>query len=83
MFRFWKRANIPAAEPVRAPQDEPTSFDNLPFIDNESLDRFLSDPDNIDRLPVDPSDYPPAIQRMIVSAFLHEASESAKEIEAV
>ena len=83
MFRFWKRAGILAAEPVRAPQDEPTSFDSLPFIDNESLDRFLADPDNIDRLPVDPSDYRPAIQRMIVNAFLHEAAERAKEVETV
>jgi len=83
MFRMWRKADILVAEPIPAPPGEPASFDNLPFIDNETLDRFLSDPGNIDLLPVDPSDYGPEIQRMIVSAFLHEASTQAKQIEAV
>jgi hypothetical protein len=83
MFRMWRKVQILAAEPAPAPQENAASFDHLPFIDNETLDQFLADPDNIDRLPVDPSEYRPEIQRMIVSAFLHEASTSAKEIEAV
>jgi hypothetical protein len=80
MFRMWRKAGIfaPASNP--APQGGP--FGHLPFIDNETLDQFLADPDNIERLPVDPSDYGPAIRRMVVSAFLHEASTSAKEIRA-
>jgi hypothetical protein len=83
MFRMWRKADILVAEPIPAPQGEPASFDILPFIDNETLDQFLSEPDNIDLLPVDPSEFGPEIQRMIVSAFLHEASTTAKEIEAV
>ena len=83
MFRMWRKAGNFAANPAPAPQGEPTPFDVLPFIDNETLGQFLADPDNIELLPVDPSDFGPEIQRMVVSAFLHEASTSAKEIEAV
>jgi hypothetical protein len=81
MFRMWKKAAIFARQAAPAAKAEPSPFDNLPFIDNETLDQFLADPVNIELLPVDPSDYSPEIQRMVVSAFLHEASTSAKPIE--
>ena len=84
MFRIWKKwAMFPVAETVRAARGEAECFANLPFIDNETLDQFLASPGNIERLPVDPTDYRPEFQRMIVSAFFHEASTRAKEIEAV
>lgn len=76
-----KKQNIFVAEPVDTAPDELSSFGNLPFIDNETLDQFLADPDSVELLPVDPSDYRREIQRMIVSAFLREASERAKRIE--
>lgn len=82
MFRMWKKA-IFATGPAPVTQGESTPFDILPFIDNETLDQFLADPVNIERLPVDPSDYSPEIRRMVVSTFLHEASTSAKQIENV
>jgi hypothetical protein len=84
MFRKRKKQDIilpePAAETAEA---EPTPFETLPFIDNQTLDDFLSDEDSVDLLPVDPYDYRREIQRMIVSAFLHEASSQAKQVEAV
>jgi hypothetical protein len=83
MFRMWRMAGAFAAAPKPAPQDEHAPFEHLPFIDNETLDQFLADPGNIERLPVDPSEYSPSIQRMVVSAFLHEASTQAKEVEIV
>jgi len=82
MFRIWKkRLKIAAGGARRARGGEPDYFANLPFIDNETLDQFLADPDNLERLPVDPTEYRPEFQRLIVSAFFHEASTRAKRIE--
>lgn len=81
MFRMWRKAKNLLADKTREDPEEPGPFDSLPYIDNDTLDEFLADPENLDRLPVDPSDYRPEIQRMIVSAFLHEASRQAKVIE--
>jgi hypothetical protein len=81
MFGMWRRRKILLTKPVPAEAKEPGPFDSLPYIDNDTLDEFLADPTNLDRLPVDPSDFRPEIQRMIVSAFLHEASRQAKVIE--
>lgn len=82
MFRIWKRmVKILAAGPGRAGQAEPSSFDSLPYIDNDTLDHFLAEPGNLELLPVDPTEYRPEIQRMIVSAFFHEASTRAKEVQ--
>ena len=82
MFRIWKkRRKIAAGSPQRTHGGEPDYFANLPFIDNETLDQFLADPDNLERLPVDPTEYRPEFQRLIVSAFFHEASTRAKRIE--
>ena len=38
-------------------------------------------PGNLERLPVDPTEYRPEFQRLIVSAFFHEASTRAKHVE--
>jgi hypothetical protein len=81
MFRMWRKAKVALEKPDPADAKEPGPFDSLPYIDNDTLDEFLADPENLDRLPVDPSDYRPEIQRMIVSAFLHEASRHAKVIQ--
>lgn len=91
MFRRWKKQDVSpdilVAEPVDsdaivdpAPAERAT-FDHLPYIDNEALEQFLADPDSVELLPVDPSDYRLELQRLIVSAFLHDASIRAKEIE--
>jgi len=92
MFRWRKkqRQNILIDEVVAhdavaydAVDPAEPDYGSLPFIDNETLDQFLADPWSVELLPVDPYDYRREIQRMIVSAFLHEASQRAKEIEAV
>ncbi|MCC6947032.1 MAG: hypothetical protein IT539_04615 [Bradyrhizobiaceae bacterium] len=99
MFRWRKRLNIQIDEAVENDAeivendaaivaddaDDPAEPDygHLPFIDNETLDQFLADPWSVELLPVDPYDYRREIQRMIVSAFLHEASHRAKQIETV
>jgi len=92
MFRWRKKQNILVDEAFEAdPLDlidevepvEPERYGNLPFIDNETLDQFLADPWSVELLPVDPYDFRREIQRMIVSAFLHEASQRAKQIEAI
>lgn len=84
MFRTRKKQDIILPEPaVEIAEVELTPFETLPFIDNETLDDFLADEDSVDLLPVDPYDYRREIQRMIVSAFLHEASSQAKQVEAV
>jgi hypothetical protein len=84
MFRIWKkRQKISAGRHIRAARGEPDYFENLPFIDNETLDQFLADPENLERLPVDPTEYRPEFQRLIVSAFFHEASTRAKRVEHV
>lgn len=84
MFRVWKkRRKISAGPHVRATRGEQDYFENLPFIDNETLDQFLAVPENLERLPVDPTDYRPEFQRLIVSAFFHEASTRAKRVEHV
>ncbi len=81
MFRIWKkRRKLPPAGPRRA-RGEPDYFASLPFIDNETLDQFLADPGNLERLPVDLTEYRPEFQRLIVSAFFHEASTRAKHVE--
>jgi hypothetical protein len=87
MFRRWKKHDIVIAEPVDAAEsvDSPEAplapFDNLPYIDNDTLDQFLADRDSVELLPVDPSDFRRELQRLIVSAFLHEASTQAKCVE--
>jgi hypothetical protein len=82
MFRIWKnRKKISAGTRGHASRIGPGYFESLPFIDNETLDQFLADPENLERLPVDPTDYRPEFQRLIVSAFFHEASTRAKRVE--
>ena len=81
MFRRRKKQQPLIAHPA-AGANEPSAFDGLPFIDNEALDDFLADPQSVGMLPVDPSGYRREIQRMIVSAFLRDASEQAKSVEA-
>ena len=82
MFRRWKRKQeILIAHPA-ADANEPSAFNGLPFIDNETLADFLADPRSVEMLPVDPNGYSREIQRMIVSAFLRDASEQAKSVEA-
>jgi hypothetical protein len=66
------------AEPAKCPT---SPFDSLPYIDNDTLDEFLSDQDIVEMLPVNPSDFRREIQRLIVSAYLHEASRQAKQVE--
>jgi hypothetical protein len=83
MFRKRRKQDIIVPEPAEIPQVEQVPFESLPFIDNETLDDFLADQDSVELLPVDPSDYRREIQRMIVSAFLHEASTQAKHVETV
>ena len=78
MFRKRKKQDIIVPEPAETTPVEQIAFESLPFIDNETLDDFLADQDSVELLPVDPSDYRREIQRMIVSAFLHEASTQAK-----
>jgi hypothetical protein len=81
MLRIWrKKTEILAAERPLAIEHEPAPFDSLPYIDNETLDRFLAEPANVELLPVDPYEYRPELQRLIVSAFFHEASTRAKEV---
>lgn len=80
MFRILRKmTDAWAAEGSRSPS-EPSSFESLPYIDNETLDHFLAEPANVELLPVDPYEYRPEIQRLIVSAFIHEASQRAKEV---
>jgi hypothetical protein len=82
MFRIWKkRRKISAGPHVRPTRGGQNYFENLPFIDNETLDQFLAVPENLERLPVDPTDYRHEFQRLIVSAFFHEASTRAKRVE--
>ncbi|MEX0590223.1 MAG: hypothetical protein WD207_03965 [Xanthobacteraceae bacterium] len=73
---------IDDAEPVDTIEVEPATFESLPYIDNETLEEFLADQDSVELLPVDPSEYRRELQRLIVSAFLHEASIQAKQVEA-
>ena len=83
MFRRWKRKQeILIAPPAPAAQEGPAVDHSLPFIDNETLDDFLADPGSVEMLPVNPNGYSREIQRMIVSAFLRDASEQAKSVEA-
>lgn len=87
MFRLWKKHDILVAEPVDTvesvdvPEAPLAPFENLPYIDNETLDQFLADRDSVELLPVDPSEFRRELQRLIVSAFLHEASIQAKYVE--
>jgi hypothetical protein len=81
MFRQWNWADRFVSK-FRAAQNDADRFDSLPFIDNESLEDFLADEDSVACLPVDPRPYGPEIQRMVVSAYIHEASSRAKPVEA-
>lgn len=85
MSRMWKRvAEILITGAKKEPaiaSVEHAPYADLPYIDNETLDHFLSEPANVELLPVDPYEYRPEIQRMIVSAFFHEASIRAKEVQ--
>jgi hypothetical protein len=85
MFRKRTKHEVLVPEAVESEELKAGSpaFDSLPFIDNETLDQFLSDRDSVELLPVDPSDFRREIQRMIVSAFLHDASTHAKQIEPI
>ncbi|HVT56121.1 MAG TPA: hypothetical protein VHD34_08750 [Xanthobacteraceae bacterium] len=53
----------------------PATCPTLPLVDDETLDTFLQEASNIERLPVRPEGYRREFQRMIVSAFLY--SEAA------
>jgi hypothetical protein len=82
MFRFWKKKITIYARRRPSRRHEPIPFESLPFIDNETLDRFLAEPGNVEQLPVDPGEFTsPEIRRMIVSAHLHDASRNAKVVE--
>jgi hypothetical protein len=78
-----KKQDIIVPEPAETTPAETAAFESLPFIDNETLDDFLADQGSVELLPVDPSDFRREIQRLIVSAFLHEASTQAKNVESV
>lgn len=81
MFRIWRKvAHGWVSGNTGTGTCEPSSFENLPYIDNETLSHFLAEPANVELLPVDPRDYRPELQRLIVSAFFHEASTRAKEV---
>jgi hypothetical protein len=83
MFRRRKsKQEILIAHPTPAVQQGPAADQSLPFIDNETLANFLADPGSVEMLPVNPNGYSQEIQRMIVSAFLRDASEQAKRVEA-
>ena len=84
MFRRRKRKQkILIAHPAApAVQQGPAADQSLPYIDNEALANFLADPGIVVMLPVNPNGYNREIQRMIVSAFLRDASEQAKRVEA-
>jgi hypothetical protein len=83
MSREWVKQDLLFAACDPAIHGLSAAFDTLPFIDNETLDDFLADESSVELLPVDPSDYRREIQRLIVSAFLHEASRQAKPVEVV
>jgi hypothetical protein len=83
MFRKRKRKKqeILIAHPAPATPEGTAADQNLPFIDNETLENFLADPGSVDMLPVNPDGYRREIQRMIVSVFLRDASERARSVE--
>jgi hypothetical protein len=83
MFRKRKRKQkISIARPAPSVQQRHAADHSLPFIDNDTLANFLADPGSVEKLPVNPNGYRREIQRMIVSAFLRDASERAKRVEA-
>jgi len=55
----------------------PPTAPTLPMVDDDTLDQFLRQPENIQRLPVKPQEYRREFQRLIVSAFLHSGSDAA------
>jgi len=64
------KQNEPIAQTAEVPS--PATSPALPLIDDETLDTFLREPANVERLPVRPAEYRREFQRMIVSAFLHQ-----------
>jgi hypothetical protein len=55
---------------TQAETPSPATCPALPLVDDETLDSFLREPANVERLPVPPDGYRREFQRMIVSAFL-------------
>jgi hypothetical protein len=55
----------------------PPTIPALPLVDDDTLDKFLMEPNKVERLPVKPHEYRREFQRMIVSAFLHTGDQSA------
>jgi hypothetical protein len=51
----------------------PPMIPALPMIDDDTLDKFLTEPNKVERLPVKPHEYRREFQRLIVSAFLHDS----------
>ena len=49
----------------------------LPLIDDATLEAFLQAPEQVGLLPVKPDGFRREFQRLIVSAYLHEAANGA------
>jgi hypothetical protein len=67
-------AEQPAVDAVAI--DAPTC-PTLPLVDDETLEAFLKAPEQVGLLPVKPTGFRREFQRLIVSAYLHDAAKSA------
>jgi hypothetical protein len=54
--------------------DAPTC-PTLPMVDDQTLEAFLAEPRQVGLLPVKPEGFRREFQRLIVSAYLHEAAQ--------
>jgi hypothetical protein len=53
---------------------EATTCPALPMVDDDTLEAFLAEPEQVGLLPVKPEGFRREFQRLIVSAYLHETA---------
>ena len=69
-----KAAQEPAVDEVSI---EAPTCPTLPLVDDATLEAFLKAPEQVVLLPVKPDGFRREFQRLIVSAYLHEAASGA------
>jgi hypothetical protein len=77
MVKIEENPNLISTDTATPEMVCPPTIPALPMVDDDTLDKFLMEPNKVERLPVKPQEYRREFQRMIVSAFLHNDGQSA------